>query len=144
MELADLHPEDDADQPADQRAQNAAADDVQRVMDADIYLRVRNDKGPEQDERPPATNGPERPVDEDRHSKVITGVGRGEAGTDGAIARQEMDRIGPERIAAWPKAVDEPVLDQVAADGIADDDGHNQVERPYPAFFAKVDRHKDK
>lgn len=127
MELARLELEDAADQPADQRAQDTSADDIQRIVDPDIYLRVGNDKGPKQDERPPAADRTERPVDKNGHREMIAGMGGRETGAGWAIVGNEMYRVGPEWIAAGAKPVDQVVLDQVAADEIADNDGHGQV-----------------
>ena len=127
MELTYLKPENEADEPADQRAQDTAADDVQRVVDAYVYLSVGNNKRPQQDERPPAADRSECAVDKNGHREMVAGVGRSKAGANGAIVGQEADRVVPKWIAAGAKTVD-MFLHQVAADEIADDDGHSQVE----------------
>ena len=36
------------------------------------------------------------------------------------------------------EAEDQVIFDQVAANEVADDDGHDKVEGPDPAFFAKI------
>ena len=71
------------------------------------------------------------------HGEVVAGKRRDKAGVGGAIIRDKTDAVRNKGVGAGPEP-ENMVIDEPAADDIADDDGHSQIKGPDPSLFAKI------
>jgi hypothetical protein len=73
---------------------------------------------------------------------MVAGMGRGQTGTDRAIACQDADIVSQVGIMAGAKPENE-MFQAGAADLVAKGGGYYQQKNPAPSFFTKVHGNKD-
>jgi hypothetical protein len=74
---------------------------------------------------------------------MITGMGGRETRVLGTVVGEETHRVRPGRVVTRPEAENQVSFDEIAADEIADDNGHYKVAGPDQAFLAEIQGSKD-
>ena len=142
IESAKLQAEQTAGAKADQTAQQSASGYVDRIVDPDIYLCVRNNKSPCKNSSPPTAGMAQCQEYEGCHGEMITGMGGGETGAYGAIIHEYPYIIGYCRVLAGAKP-ENKAFHPVAADQVAYDSRHDKGYGPPATFYFEIQGNKN-